>query len=90
LSRREGWEPVDHACRFCGGRVAQRGQTFECFHCGARTERGVVADICGCGLEGANGQRPFACQPNSNRTPQNPAVIVIARADPLAAAKERA
>lgn len=91
--RPDGWEPVDHACRFCGGRVARQGRVFRCFHCDALTERGVVADICGCGLKGANGRYPFVCAPNPSRGPQNPAMIVIVRADPLAAIqpqKERA
>lgn len=93
-ARPDGWEPAEHACRFCGGRIARQGKAYRCFHCDAATERGVVADICGCGLQGANGMRPFICAVNPDRSPQNPAIIVIVRADPLAAiptpAKERA
>lgn len=86
----EGWEPIDHACRFCGGRIMQRGSAFMCFSCGARTEAGPVSDICGCGLKGPGGSRPFRCTFNPAPSPSNPAIIVIERIALPAPSKEAA
>ena len=50
----QGWSLTDHACRFCGSRILERGGTFRCATCGEQAT-GKVAMICGCGM--ATGQR---------------------------------
>ena len=74
------WWPVDHACRFCGGRImARQGGERRCFNCTASTMTGVVKDICGCGLAAAPGRYPFRCERNPAPGPANPAEIIIGR-----------
>ena len=79
-AERGGWMPADHACRFCGGRIMERGAEFHCFNCEAATLSGAVRDICGCGLSAGRGLYPFRCAPNPAQSPANPAAIVIVRA----------
>lgn len=76
-----GWTPVEHACRFCGGRIMERNREYRCFNCGAGTVGGAVRDICGCGLSAGRGLFPFTCAPNPAPSPQSPAAIVIIRAE---------
>jgi len=75
----DGWQRVDHACRFCGGRIASKAGQFLCFVCGAATG-GAVKGICGCGLVGAAGRHPFVCAPNPQKSAASPAEIVIVSA----------
>lgn len=74
-----GWYPANHACRFCGGRIVERGIERRCFTCGAATGSGAVKDICGCGIMAGRGLFPFICAPNPAPGPENPAAIVIIR-----------
>lgn len=72
-----GWLPVDHACRFCLGRIMESVDEpgrFWCPCCGA-TARDKVIDICGCGAK-APGKK-YRCRRNKHRSPSNPSEIVI-------------
>jgi hypothetical protein len=72
---RSGWTLVDHCCRFCLGRVAQKDVRFRCTGCGSSsTEK--PDPICGCGLR-VNGKRHHRCLVNDHRSPSYPAEIVI-------------
>lgn len=75
-----GWTLVDHACRVCLGRVAERGGVFRCCDCGVRGVGGP-SSICGCGIrvaEGVHRRLPFACTPNPHQCAEAPAVVTIA------------
>jgi hypothetical protein len=77
-----GWLPVEHACRTCLGRIAERDGTFRCLTCGIETARGLKTPmtICGCGIgaEGATHRRGgFRCAPNPFRGPATPAEIIV-------------
>ncbi len=75
----EGWRLVPHVCRGCLGRLLERAGVFRCAVCAAEAEGGPDA-ICGCGIsvEGAPAPVGFRCEPNTARTPENPAEFVIA------------
>ena len=51
------YQLTDHACRHCGGRVLQAGDTFRCASCAAVT-LGSPEGICGCGVLASWGTRP--------------------------------
>jgi hypothetical protein len=78
------WTLVQHCCRFCLGRIASDGETYHCTNCGveaAGVRDGKPVAICGCGMrpspKSKGHLKSFACGPNPDRTPQNPAEIVI-------------
>lgn len=72
------WSVVDHACRFCGGRILEQDGLFSCPTCGANGT-GRVTLLCGCGV--IAGRRLFRCALNPSPSPVNPARVIIALAD---------
>jgi hypothetical protein len=60
----EGWTFIDHACRYCGGRIlrkSERGKYFNrCAECGAITE-GPYETLCTCGVEVGTHGKAFEC-----------------------------
>lgn len=82
------WRLVDHVCRECLGRLAERMDgkdkgTFECTNCGT-THAGDIKGMCGCGLTVSKTERDmgFRCVVNPKRGPAFPAVIVLKRLPP--------
>ena len=72
-----GYSLVDHACRHCGGRIVQGGDTFRCSTCGATT-CGRPDEVCGCGiLPKLNSPTRFRCGPNPRKCEEFPSEIVI-------------
>ena len=80
------WSWADHACRFCGARMARRSDgpggearpVFQCGGCGVESV-GEPDGVCGCGiLPKTNRVGPrFRCVPNPNRGVASPNAIVI-------------
>lgn len=78
---REGWEPINHACRFCGGRLLQKqgaggGMAVRCAQCDA-TSSGNHDALCCCGEEVAGLGRVWECFLNPNPTLANPQVVLV-------------
>lgn len=75
------WTLVDHACRYCFGRVLGRkvrGKIVEvrCAECG-KGEQGEAASICCCGMEcGALGHA-LECFRNPSPSAENPQEIMV-------------
>lgn len=75
------WVLVDHACRFCFGRVLarkERGKVVQvrCAECG-KSEHADTASICCCGTEcGALG-RALQCFRNPAPSAENPQEIMV-------------
>lgn len=74
------WSLVDHACRFCAGRIVRQGPVYRCSCCGVKTHS-RVEDICGCGIRVSLGKtkKPsgYRCGQNPRISQRNPAEIVI-------------
>jgi hypothetical protein len=78
------WKLAPHVCRYCMGRLVCSGDTFKCSSCGVEAvgvKDGKPVAICGCGMrpsaKSKDGLKSFACGPNPQRSPANPAEIVI-------------
>jgi hypothetical protein len=72
------WEPVDHLCRVCGGRILLRvnkkkEKSYRCSNCGSRSV-GTAEAICYCGNERVSGLR---CVRNDEQTALFPHEVVV-------------
>ena len=77
-----GWDITDHCCRFCLSGVLRRGAAYRCATCGQETS-GKPNGICGCGMPRIG--EMARCGLNENRTPENPARIIIHIGGPASA-----
>lgn len=78
---RSGWEPINHACRHCGGRLLQKeggdgSLVVRCPQCDA-TAAGDHDALCCCGEEVAGLGRVWECFLNPNPTRANPQVVLV-------------
>lgn len=79
--RRAGWDPVNHACRHCGGRLlvrenADATSVVRCPQCDASAV-GVHDSLCCCGEEVSGLGRVWECFVNPNPTPANPNIVLV-------------
>lgn len=79
--RRIGWEPVNHACRHCGGRVLLRESqggslVSRCSQCDATAAGGHDA-LCCCGEEVEGLGRVWECFLNPTRSRANPQIVLV-------------
>lgn len=79
--KRGGWEPINHACRHCGGRLLQKQggdkeTIVRCIQCDA-TVTGKHEDLCCCGEEVTGYGAIWECFVNPDRSPTNPQVILV-------------
>lgn len=84
---RAGWEPINHACRHCGGRLLQKEgadgvMVVRCPQCDA-TASGDHESLCCCGEEVAGLGRVWECFVNPAPTRANPQVVLV-RERPMA------
>jgi hypothetical protein len=71
------WAMVDHACRWCGGRIlaSADGARVRCADCDASAHGGPET-ICWCGALPAGSRTRLRCVRNKHPTPESPAAIV--------------
>ena len=76
-----GWHLVDHACKFCLGRLLTRTNTqgrFEtiCAECESQVDNTHEA-LCCCGAEYGSGRKILECYKNATKAKDLPQAVLV-------------